>query len=190
MSVEKEFMNEAIRLAIKSYEEDEVPVGAVVVKDNKIIGCGYNQKDKTKNPLKHAELIAIEDACKYVGADTFINKLDNKYEYQLQERGANFSSGQRQLISFARTIVHKPKIMILDEATSNIDTETEKLIQSSLNKMMNIGTMLIVAHRLSTIQHADKIIVLQKGEILESGTHQELLKKKGYYYNLYRQYTI
>ena len=128
----------------------------------------------------------IEDACKYVGADTFINKLDNKYEYQLQERGANFSSGQRQLISFARTIVHKPKIMILDEATSNIDTETEKLIQSSLNKMMNIGTMLIVAHRLSTIQHADKIIVLQKGEILESGTHQELLKKKGYYYNLYR----
>ncbi|MGN1343141.1 MAG: ABC transporter ATP-binding protein [Traorella sp.] len=128
----------------------------------------------------------IEDACKYVGADTFINKLDNKYDYVLQERGANFSSGQRQLISFARTIVHKPKIMILDEATSNIDTETEKLIQSSLNKMMNIGTMLIVAHRLSTIQHADKIIVLQKGEIIESGTHQELLKKKGYYYNLYR----
>ncbi|MCF0117767.1 MAG: ATP-binding cassette domain-containing protein, partial [Bacilli bacterium] len=95
-------------------------------------------------------------------------------------------AGQRQLISFARTIVHKPQIMILDEATANIDTETEVLIQQSLEKMMNIGTMLIVAHRLSTIQHADNIIVLQKGEILEQGTHQNLLKKKGYYYNLYK----
>ena len=129
---------------------------------------------------------SIKEACKYVGADTFINKLEKGYDYQIQERGSNFSSGQRQLISFARTIVHKPQIMILDEATSNIDTETEKLIQLSLEKMMNIGTMLIVAHRLSTIQHADKIIVLQKGQVLESGNHQELLKKKGYYYNLYR----
>ena len=129
---------------------------------------------------------SIKEACKYVGADTFIDKLEKGYDYQIQERGSNFSSGQRQLISFARTIVHKPQIMILDEATSNIDTETEKLIQSSLEKMMNIGTMLIVAHRLSTIQHADKIIVLQKGQVLESGNHQELLKKKGYYYNLYR----
>ena len=129
---------------------------------------------------------SIKEACKYVGADTFIDKLEKGYDYQIQERGSNFSSGQRQLISFARTIVHKPQIMILDEATSNIDTETEKLIQSSLEKMMNIGTMLIVAHRLSTIQHADKIIVLQKGKVLESGNHQELLKKKGYYYNLYR----
>ena len=129
---------------------------------------------------------SIKEACKYVGADTFIDKLEKGYDYQIQERGSNFSSGQRQLISFARTIVHKPQIMILDEATSNIDTETEKLIQLSLEKMMNIGTMLIVAHRLSTIQHADKIIVLQKGQVLESGNHQELLKKKGYYYNLYR----
>ena len=102
------------------------------------------------------------------------------------ERGNNFSAGQRQLISFARTIVHKPEVMILDEATANIDTETEVLIQDSLNKMMNIGTMIIVAHRLSTIQHADKIIVLDHGNILEQGNHQELLKNKGKYYSLYQ----
>ena len=104
---------------------------------------------------------------------------------EVLERGNNFSSGQRQLLSFARTIAHKPSVIILDEATANIDTETEKLIQNSLEKMMNIGTMLIVAHRLSTIQHADNIIVLAHGEIIEQGSHQELLKKKGSYYNLY-----
>ena len=102
------------------------------------------------------------------------------------ERGNNFSAGQKQLISFARTILHKPNIMILDEATSNIDTETEVLIQDSLEKMKSVGTMLIVAHRLSTVQHADKIIVLKKGEIVEQGNHQELLKNKGLYYGLYK----
>lgn len=127
----------------------------------------------------------VKEACHYVNADHFIDKLDGTYEYMVRERGNNFSSGQRQLLSFARTIVHKPNVMILDEATANIDTETEKLIQDSLEKMMNIGTMLIVAHRLSTVQHADKIIVLHKGEIVEQGSHQELLKKKGMYYNLY-----
>lgn len=125
-------------------------------------------------------------ACKYVNAHQFIDKLDDGYDTRVRERGNNFSSGQRQLISFARTIVHDPKIMILDEATSNIDTETEQLIQDSLKKMMTIGTMLIVAHRLSTIQHVDKIIVLSKGEIIESGSHQELLKNKKHYYQLYR----
>ena len=127
----------------------------------------------------------IMNACHYVNADTFINRLDGGLEYQVLERGANFSSGQRQLLSFARTIIHKPNIMILDEATANIDTETEVLIQDSLEKMMNVGTMLIVAHRLSTVQHADKIIVLHKGSIMEMGNHQELLAKKGLYYNLY-----
>ena len=127
----------------------------------------------------------IEEAAKYVNADKLINKLDGQMEYKVLERGSNFSSGERQLISFARTIVHKPNILILDEATANIDTETEVLIQDSLEKMMNIGTMLIVAHRLSTIQHADRIIVLHKGEIIESGSHQELLKNHGMYYNLY-----
>ncbi|MEC9484441.1 MAG: ABC transporter ATP-binding protein [Candidatus Izemoplasma sp.] len=125
-------------------------------------------------------------ACEYVNANYFINKLDHKYDEPVRERGNNFSLGERQLLSFARTIVHEPKVMILDEATSNIDTETEQLIQESLKKMMNIGTMLIVAHRLSTIQHVDNIIVLSKGEILEQGNHQELLKERGHYYNLYR----
>lgn len=128
----------------------------------------------------------VEKACKYVNANHFIEKLNNKYDEPVRERGNNFSAGQRQLLSFARTIVHKPSIMILDEATANIDTETEVLIQDSLEQMMNIGTMLIVAHRLSTIQHADNIILLKHGEIIEQGNHQELLKQKGQYYNLYR----
>ncbi len=128
----------------------------------------------------------ILSACDYVNASTFISKLAKGYDEEVLEGGANFSSGQRQLLSFARTVVHHPQILILDEATANIDTETEQVIQDSLLKMMNIGTMLIVAHRLSTIQHADNIICLQKGQIIEQGNHQDLLKKKGYYYNLYR----
>ncbi|MCD6482150.1 MAG: ABC transporter ATP-binding protein [Candidatus Izimaplasma sp.] len=125
-------------------------------------------------------------ACKYVNANYFIEKLDNQYQEVVRERGNNFSTGQRQLLSFARTIVHKPKVMILDEATSNIDTETEQLIQKSLTKMMSIGTMIIVAHRLSTIQHVNKIIVLSKGKIIEQGTHQELLANRKHYYSLYK----
>ena len=128
----------------------------------------------------------IIEACKYVNANQFIDKLENGLQEEVQERGENFSSGQRQLLSFARTVVHKPQILILDEATANIDTETEQVIQQSLLKMMNIGTMLIVAHRLSTIQHSDNIICLQNGRIVEQGNHQELLKNRGYYYNLYR----
>ncbi len=128
----------------------------------------------------------VKRACEYVGANHFIEKLDEGYNEIVRERGNNFSSGQRQLLSFARTLVHDPKIIILDEATANIDTETEVLIQESLEKIMNIGTMLMVAHRLSTIQHADKIIVLSKGVIIESGSHQELLQKKGQYYKLYK----
>ena len=128
----------------------------------------------------------IKEAANYVNASQFIEELPNKYDEMVRERGNNFSSGQRQLLSFARTIVHKPNIMILDEATANIDSETEILIQNSLEKMMNIGTMLIVAHRLSTVQHADKIIVLNKGQIIEEGSHQELLKLKGQYYKLYQ----
>ena len=124
-------------------------------------------------------------ACKYVNADHFIDKLKDGFDEEVRERGNNFSAGQRQLLSFARTIIHKPSVMILDEATANIDTETEVLIQDSLEKMMNIGTMLIVAHRLSTVQHADNIIVLSHGEIIEQGNHFELLAKRGRYYDLY-----
>ena len=123
--------------------------------------------------------------CEYVNADKFINKLSQGLDEPVRERGNNFSAGQRQLLSFARTIVHKPSVMILDEATANIDTETELLIQDSLEKMRNIGTMLIVAHRLSTIRGADKIIVLSHGEIIEEGSHKELLSKKGRYHELY-----
>ena len=127
----------------------------------------------------------VLDACKYVNADKFIERLGKGLDEEVRERGNNFSAGQRQLLSFARTIIHKPEVMILDEATANIDTETEVLIQDSLEKMMNIGTMLIVAHRLSTIQHADKIIVISDGQIVEQGNHHELLKKRGRYYDLY-----
>ncbi|MFA5470457.1 MAG: ABC transporter ATP-binding protein [Acholeplasmataceae bacterium] len=138
--------------------------------------------------LKDDEITKKEviSASEYVGANTFIDKIPDGYDHVVLERGNNFSSGQRQLISFARALVYKPSLMILDEATANIDSETEELIQESLEKMMNISTMLIVAHRLSTIQHSDKIIVMQKGEIKEEGSHQELLKQKGLYYNLYR----
>ena len=124
-------------------------------------------------------------AVRYVNAEGFISRLEKGLDEPVRERGNNFSAGQRQLLSFARTILHTPSVMILDEATANIDTETELLIQDSLEKMKNIGTMLIVAHRLSTIQHADNIILLSHGEIKEQGTHQELLQQHGKYYQLY-----
>ena len=127
----------------------------------------------------------VKKTCDYVNASHFIDKLSAGLDEEVRERGNNFSAGQRQLLSFARTLAHKPSVMILDEATANIDTETELLIQDSLEKMKNIGTMLIVAHRLSTIQHADNIIVLSKGEIVEMGNHFELLEKRGKYYGLY-----
>lgn len=141
------------------------------------------------NVTLHDESFSDEDvidACTYVNADSFISKLPNGINEEIIEKGENLSQGQRQLLSFARTVIHSPQILILDEATANIDTETEVLIQNSLEKMKNIGTMLVVAHRLSTIQHADQIIVLQNGSVIERGKHQELLKQKGYYYKLYQ----
>ena len=141
------------------------------------------------NIQMYDENITLDDvkkASEYVNLAPFIEKLPNKYDEEVRERGNNFSNGQRQLLSFARTITYKPSVMILDEATANIDTETEVLIQDSLEKMRNIGTMLVVAHRLSTIQHSDNIIVIRKGEKIEEGNHQELLKKQGYYYKLYK----
>lgn len=144
--------------------------------------------DIRSNILLRKEDVSDEEvweACRYVNADTFIGRMENGLDEVVRERGNNFSAGQRQLLSFARTIIHKPSVMILDEATANIDTETELLIQDSLEKMKNIGTMLIVAHRLSTIQHADNIILLSHGQIIEQGSHQQLLHLKGKYYDLY-----
>ncbi|KHO62097.1 antibiotic ABC transporter ATP-binding protein [Thermoanaerobacter sp. YS13] len=122
---------------------------------------------------------------KYVNAHHFIKKLPEGYESKVTERGSTLSAGQRQLLAFARALAFNPKILVLDEATANIDTETEKLIQDALKKLTKGRTTLVIAHRLSTIQHADKIIVIHKGCIREMGTHNELLQKKGLYYNLY-----
>jgi len=127
----------------------------------------------------------VQEAVKFVGAEPFITRLENQYEHLVYENGNNFSSGERQLISFARTIYSKPKMIILDEATSNIDTETEKIIHNSLERIKSIGTMIMIAHRLSTIKSADYIYVVSDGKIAEQGTHTDLLKKKGIYYNLY-----
>lgn len=127
----------------------------------------------------------IEEACRYVNADGFISAQERGLEQELSERGENLSQGQRQLLSFARTVLHKPQILILDEATANIDTETEVLIRESLEKMRGIGTMLVCAHRLSTIRNADLIIVMQHGEIVESGTHASLMESGGYYSKLH-----
>lgn len=125
-------------------------------------------------------------SAKYVNADSFISKLKYQYKEPVIESGTSLSSGQRQLLSFARTLAYKPKVLILDEATANIDTETELLIQDALSKIMKGRTTMIVAHRLSTIQNCDNIIVLHKGRIIEQGPHQKLLANKGMYFNLYR----
>lgn len=127
----------------------------------------------------------MKAAATYVNADTFISKLPQGYEEPVSERGATFSAGQRQLLSFARTLAYKPSILVLDEATANIDTETESLITEALDRLMEGRTTIMVAHRLSTIQHADKIMVMDKGQIKECGSHQELLAKNGIYRKLY-----
>jgi len=124
-------------------------------------------------------------AAKLVGAHEFIMRLPNNYDFHVQERGATLSSGQAQLISFIRALVHDPKILVLDEATSSVDTETEELIQHAIDNLMQGRTAIVIAHRLSTIQKADKIIVLEKGEIQEIGNHQELLALDGFYRKLY-----
>jgi ATP-binding cassette subfamily B protein/subfamily B ATP-binding cassette protein MsbA len=128
----------------------------------------------------------VKKASAYVNADGFIQGLPNGYDEEVKERGATFSAGQRQLLAFARALAFDPSILILDEATANIDTETELLIQDALAKLTRNRTTIVIAHRLSTIQHADNIIVLHKGRIREMGNHQELLAKRGMYYNLYK----
>ncbi len=128
----------------------------------------------------------IQEAAALVGAKKFIERLPGGYDYNVMERGATLSVGQRQLISFVRAMVYDPQIIVLDEATSSVDSETEEMIQHAIEKLMTGRTAIVIAHRLSTIQNADKIIVLDKGEIKEVGNHQELLDKGGFYANLYK----
>ena len=144
--------------------------------------------DIKSNITLNNENISLEDAkraAKIVNADSFIEKMPGKYDEPVTERGSTLSAGQRQLLSFARTLAYQPAILVLDEATANIDTETESLITQALSRLMDGRTTIMVAHRLSTIQHADKIIVMDHGEMKESGTHQELLQQNGLYKNLY-----
>jgi ABC-type multidrug transport system fused ATPase/permease subunit len=191
-----------ISLIVRNYDiqQGEILIDDINIKDIKLDSLRRNVGQMLQDVflfsgtiesnirLRNDEITDAEilEACKYVNADQFIQKLPEKYDEPVRERGNNFSSGQKQLLSFARTLVHRPSLMILDEATANIDTETEKLIQESLKKMMNIGTTIVVAHRLSTIQHANNIIVMRKGKIIEMGNHQQLLKQKGHYFQLYQ----
>lgn len=126
----------------------------------------------------------VEDAAKFVHADQFIQQLPGKYNAKVIERGASYSGGQKQLLSFARTVVNNPKVLVLDEATANIDTETEKEIQAGLDNIRKGRTTIVIAHRLSTIQNADLILVMHNGHIVERGNNDELLKKHGYYYDM------
>ncbi len=142
---------------------------------------------KSNIRLKEEEITEeeIKAAAVYVNASRFIDNLEHTYDEPVTERGATLSAGERQLISFARTLAYNPSILVMDEATANIDTETEQLIQEALNKLMEGRTTIMVAHRLSTIQHADKIMVMHKGRVRESGTHQQLLNQNGIYKKLY-----
>lgn len=171
--------------SIKKYPIEEIRRQMGLVLQDSFLFYG----DVSRNiRLMNDELddVAIQDAAEFVHANHFIEQLPEQYHAKVIERGASYSSGERQLISFARTIIRDPKILVLDEATANIDTETELLIQESMNKMRKGRTTIAIAHRLSTIRDADLILVLDKGEIIERGKHDDLIAKKGIYYDMYQ----
>lgn len=169
---------------IKEYQLDYLrkQIGVVLQDVFLFSDTVYNNITLNNPEITKSQVI---DAAKQVGAYDFIMRLPDGFEYQVQERGATLSAGQAQLISFIRALVHDPKILVLDEATASVDTQTELLIQSAIEKLMKGRTSIVIAHRLSTIQKADLIIVLDKGEIVESGSHQELLNMEGAYKKLY-----
>jgi ATP-binding cassette subfamily B protein len=171
-------------VSLKEYEDEELRSRIGLVLQDPFLFVG----DVKHNIRLHNQQISDEEvveAAKFVQADTFIQKLPHGYDEAVGERGATFSSGQRQLLSFARTMAFNPKILVLDEATASVDTETEEAIQLALEKMRKGRTTIAIAHRLSTIQDADLILVLHHGEIVERGTHQELLAKQGLYHKMY-----
>ncbi|WP_342515265.1 ABC transporter ATP-binding protein [Sporosarcina sp. FSL K6-1522] len=171
-------------ISLKAYPQDELRKKMGLVLQDPFLFYG----DIESNIRLHAKDMTSEEvraAAEFVQANEFIHKLPEKYAQKVTERGSTFSSGQRQLVAFARTIATNPKILVLDEATANIDTETEVAIQASLEKMRKGRTTIAIAHRLSTIQDAELILVLHKGEIVERGTHQELLTQKGLYHKMY-----
>ena len=166
-------------LELKNLRETVIPVQQdVFLFSGTIADSIKTGLDISENEVKKAAVLAQ--------ANSFISKMDNGYKSMLNERGSNLSTGQRQLLSFARVIAQNPQVIILDEATGNVDTETETLIQRAIEELMKERTSLVIAHRLSTIRNADKIIVLAKGRLEEMGTHEELLASKGIYYNLYK----
>ncbi len=172
-------------VSIKEMSKDELRKNVATVLQDVFLFAG----DIKGNVRLNNENITDEEivkACKYVNANIFIEKLPDKYNAEVNERGTTFSQGERQLIAFARALAFNPPILVLDEATANIDTETESLIQDALNKLTKGRTTIVVAHRLSTIKNADKIIVMHRGRIREIGSHSELLEKKGLYSNLYK----
>ncbi len=170
---------------IKSHSLPDIRSNIGIVQQDVFLFSGTIKDNIVLNNEKLSQ-DRLEEVAHMVNVDKFIDTLPGKYEEPVQERGATFSVGQRQLIAFARVLAYDPSIFILDEATSNIDTETEILIQSALERVMENRTSIIIAHRLSTIQHCDRIIVLHKGKIMEEGNHQELLQKEGLYYDLYK----
>ncbi len=157
---------------------------AVVLQDVFLFSGSVKDNVTLRNPaIKNEDVIR---AAKMIGIHDFIMQLPGNYDYNVMERGATLSLGQRQLLSFVRALLYDPAILILDEATSSVDTESEALIQHAIDKLIANRTSIVIAHRLSTIRKANKIIVLDKGEIKEMGSHNELLKKRGFYYQLHK----
>ncbi|PFK31898.1 multidrug ABC transporter ATP-binding protein [Bacillus cereus] len=169
---------------LETFEEKEIRKRIGLVLQDAFLFAG-NVKQNIRMYNESITDEEIEEAARFVQANTFIEKLPEQYDTEVVERGTAFSSGQRQLIAFARTIATNPKVLVLDEATANIDTETEEAIQTALQRMRKGRTTIAIAHRLSTIQDSDQIFVMHDGGIVERGTHQELLSKQGLYYNMY-----